>query len=151
MLPTLRPGALTDLPPTLLRQRTFLPEGSDLSHLLLGSVHLRNDGDGPADLPLLPTGGVMLLFPHRGTAWLCGPLSTAHALTLEPGDTVYGVLLQWDCGDWLWEGRLHELTDTLVPLEPLLPGSDRLGAARVRSGTAHRHFLLYLPDHELYH
>ena len=55
MLPTLRPGALTDLPPTLLRQRTFLPEGSDLSHLLLGSVHLRNDGDGPADLPLLPT------------------------------------------------------------------------------------------------
>ena len=135
MLPTLRPGALTDLPPTLLRQRTFLPEGSDLSHLLLGSVHLRNDGDGPADLPLLPTGGVMLLFPHCGTAWLCGPLSTAHALTLEPGDTVYGVLLQWDCGDWLWNRSLTALENAMVPLEPLLPGSDLLGPALHRCAT----------------
>lgn len=135
MLSSLRPGPLTDLPPTLLRQRSFLPEGSDLSHLLLGSVHLYNGGSEEADLPLLPTAGVVLLFPHRGPAWLCGPLSSVHYLTLEAGETVYGVLLRWDCGDWLWSRSLTALENTMTPLEPLLPGSDSLGSALHRCAT----------------
>ena len=135
MLPTLRPGPLTDLPPALRREHAFLPEGSDLSHLLLGLLRLRNESSEPADLPLLPVGGVLLLFPHRGPAQLCGVLSSVHYLTLEPGETVYGVLLQWDCSDWLWSRPMTALENAMVPLEPLLPGSDLLGPALHRCAT----------------
>ena len=116
--------------------RAPLPEGADLSHLLHGTVVLHNAAPRDLSCPLPPTGGVTLLFSDSGEALLCGALSRVQYLTLAAGETVYGAALRWDCGDWLWDGRLSELTDTLVPLEPLLPGSNALGAALSRCATA---------------
>lgn len=128
---TLRPGTVTAPAGAVCRTQS-VPEGGDLSHLLLGTLYLHNPTDAPLDCPLPPTGGVTLLFPVGGEAALCGPLSRAHHLTLPPRETVYGARLRWDCGEWLWnEGLLH-LTDRMTALEPLLPGSDRLGGALQR-------------------
>lgn len=132
MAVSLLPGSAADARNAVLCRTAPLPEGGDLSHLLQGSLQLRNDGREDTDCPLPPTGGVTLLFPVSGAAVLCGPLSRAHLLHLTPGETVYGARLRWDCGEWLWSDGLSRLTDSTVPLEPLLPGSDRIGAALER-------------------
>lgn len=135
MQTTLTTGPLGIVPTGLQLQRYALPEGGDLSHLLRSTVLLHNETDTPLACPLLPTGGVTLLFSDTGAAQLCGPLSGARHLTLAPMETVYGAELQWGCGDWLWSGALTALENTLTPLEPLLPGSDRLGGALHRCTT----------------
>jgi len=131
----LTPLPLMALPTDLTRLRSDVPEGADLSHLLHRTTLLHNRSEQSLTYPLLPTGGVTLLFSDRTPALLCGPLQRVRHLTIHGGERVYAVALRWDCGDWLWEGRLHELSDTLVPLEPLLPGSDRLGTALTRCTT----------------
>lgn len=132
MAVSLLPGSAAEAPVCVLCRTSPLPEGGDLSHLLLGTLYLRNDSGEDAHCPLPPTGGLTLLFPVSGEAVLCGPLSCAHLLRLTPDEAVCGVRLRWDCGEWLWSEGLSRLTDRAVPLEPLLPGSNRMGGALER-------------------
>lgn len=105
-------------------QHYAVPEGSEFSHLIAGTFALPG---GDAALPLLPSPCAVLLFRPTGKALLCGPMTTLRQL--RSGDGLYGVHLRCGCGDWLWDGSMTELTDRVVPLEPLFPGSDKLGAA----------------------
>ena len=135
MLPVLTAAPLCGLRNGLSAERFAVPEGGEMSRLLLATLQLHNGTDEALSCHLLPTGGVTLLFSHTGTALLCGPLSAVRHLTVEPGETVYGAVLRWDCGDWLWDRSLALLENTVTPLEPLLPGSDSLGPALHRCAT----------------
>ena len=123
------PGSLSAAHEEIQVRTATVPQGGDLSHLLCGVLVLHNPTQEALRCALPPSGGVTLLFPTDDSAVLCGPLSCSHLLTLQGGETIYGARLHWDCGDWLWNGSLLQLVDHTVPLEPLLPGSDRLGSA----------------------
>jgi AraC-like DNA-binding protein len=105
-----------------------VPESSDYAHLLKRTFSVTAQQEG-CTVPLLPSACVTLLFPREGRALLCGPLTTLHQLSLAPGASLYGVSLRCGCGDWLWSDSMTELTDRVVALDPLFPGSDKLCAA----------------------
>ena len=111
-----------------------LPDSSDCAHLLQ-RIFSVTAGEAGCCLPLLPGGHLTLLFPAEGRALLCGPLTTAHRLTLGPGQSLFAAQLRCGCGDWLWKESLSDLTNRTAALESIFPGSDRLCAALARCDT----------------
>ena len=118
----------SSLIPEAVQQYT-VPEGSELWHLASGTF--RVPAGTACTLPLLPSPCALLLFRPTGGALLYGGAPTLRHLAVDENGA-YGVQLRSGCGDWLWSGAMTELTGRCVPLEPLLPGSDRLGAALQR-------------------
>ena len=128
------------LPPADL-QYADVAEGSDLSHLVQGTFFLP-ESDGPRPFCLLPGACCVLLFDAAGDALLFGPRT--QPLLLPPRTAaLYGVVLRCGCGDWLWHESMELLRGISVPLEPLLPGSEKLTAALTQADSSVRRSSLF--------
>lgn len=115
----------TLLPPSSL-QYIPIPDGSDLSHLVHSILSLPA-AQAAQTIPLLPDNHTLLLFPGSGAALFCPPHSTPLSIPLEAGCPLYAVRLHCGCGDWIQNADFSATNGHVLPLEPLLPGSDRLG------------------------
>ncbi len=110
-------------PPTL--QYAPIPDSSDLSHLLHSALSLPA-AQTAQTVTLLPDHRVTLLFPGSGTALFCPPHTMPLPLTLDANCSLYAVRLHCGCGDWICSADPSSLNGRMLPLDPLLPGSDRL-------------------------
>lgn len=88
------------LPTELPLQRRSFPQASELGEVLDETFEIYNPTDSPVTCFLLPGGCVHLLLDLQGRALLCGALRSVHALTVEPGHTVYGVRFRCGCSTW---------------------------------------------------
>ena len=112
------------LPPPSL-QHTPIPDGSDLSHLLQ-SVFSLPAAPAARSVTLLPDHHSLLLFPCNDTALFCPPHTAPLPLQLEAGCSLYAVRLHCGCGNWVCNATPTSAGGCVLPLDPLLPGSDRL-------------------------
>lgn len=118
------------LPPTTL-QYAPIPDGSDLSHLLHSVLSLPAAPTAQT-LTLPPDIYPLLLFPSSGAALFCPPHTMPLPLSLEAGCSLYAVRLHCACGDWIRDVDFSCANGRMLPLNPLLPGSDRLCQALAR-------------------
>ena len=128
------------LPPVDL-QYADVAEGSDLFHLLQGAFFLP-ESPQPRPFCLLPGICCVLLFDAAGETLLIGPRT--QPLLLPPRTAaLYGVVLRCGCGDWLWHDSAENLRNASTPLEPLLPGSEKLCAALTQADSPVRRSSLF--------
>lgn len=100
--PPERTAALPALlvPPVLQLQRRIFPEASELGEVLAETFELHNPTAETVTCTLLPSGCTHLLSDLQRGAMLCGALSRARSLAVDPGHTVYGIRFRCGCGSW---------------------------------------------------
>ena len=120
--------------PVLLRfqdiamQHRIYPAEFDLSHLMIDSYEITNNGKD-LDYPIVPGNCYSMYFKFNRTlvsAGISGITTSMRKLRLPPGTTLFGVRFKPGTMTWFTDDPAQKMLDRLISMENVLPHSSEL-------------------------